>query len=248
MVDQFITSGRAKWGERSRLVLLLPHGYEGNGPEHSSARIERFLQACAEDNIRVANPSTADNYFHLLRRQGRHSLHRPLVVFTPKSLLRSPSASCSVDSLVNGRFQPVIDDPTAADRRDKVTRLIFCSGKIYHDLDASELRTTQTDVAVARVEMIFPIPTDEIRDVIAQYPNLTEITWVQEEPRNMGAWTFLRRTLEAELPAGVGLSYVGRSTRSSPAEGYPQMHKVEQARIVEDAFSADATRPILSRG
>lgn len=247
MFDQFIASGRAKWGERSRLVLLLPHGYEGNGPEHSSARIERFLQACAEDNLRVANPSTADNYFHLLRRQGRHSTHRPLVVFTPKSLLRSPAAACTVDALTEGQFQMVIDDPKAVDRRDEVTRLLFCSGKIYHDLDASNLRETQTGVAVARVEMIYPIPTEEIRATIASYPNLTEITWVQEEPRNMGAWTFLRRTLEAELPEGVGLSYVGRSTRSSPAEGYPQMHKIEQARIVKSAFSPDADRPILSR-
>jgi len=247
MIDQFITSGRAKWGERSRLVLLLPHGYEGNGPEHSSARIERFLQACAEDNIRVAYPSTADNYFHLLRRQGRHSTHRPLIVFTPKSLLRSTAASCTVESLVEGQFQMVIDDPKAVDRRDEVTRLLFCSGKIYHDLDASNLRETQSGVAVARVEMIYPIPTEEIRAAIASYPNLTEITWVQEEPRNMGAWTFLRRTLEAELPPGVGLSYVGRSTRSSTAEGYPQMHKVEQARIIKEAFSPGADRPILSR-
>ncbi len=247
MFDQFIASGRAKWGERSRLVFLLPHGYEGNGPEHSSARIERFLQACAEDNIRVANPSTAGNYFHLLRRQGRHSTHRPLIVFTPKSLLRSPAASCAVEDLTSGHFQMVIDDPKAADRRDEVTRLLFCSGKIYHDLDASDLREAQTDVAIARVEMIYPIPTEGIIEAIQNYPNLREITWVQEEPRNMGAWTFLRRTLEAQLPAGVGLSYVGRSTRSSPAEGYPQMHKVEQARIIHDAFSPDAVRPILSQ-
>ncbi len=242
MFDQFISSGRAKWGERSRLVLLLPHGYEGNGPEHSSARIERFLQACAEDNIRVAVPSTADNYFHLLRRQGLHPAHRPLVVFTPKSLLRSTAASCTLDSMVEGRFRKVVDDPRAADRRDQVTRLVLCTGKVYHDLDASEARETTPEVAIARVELIYPIPEEELAEVIAGYPNLTEVTWVQEEPRNMGAWTFLRRTLERLLDA-TPLSYCGRSTRSSPAEGYPQMHKVEQERIIREAFMASTERP-----
>jgi len=235
MFDQFISSGRAKWGERSRLVLLLPHGYEGNGPEHSSARIERFLQASAEDNIRVAVPSTADQYFHLLRRQGLHSAHRPLIVFTPKSLLRSAAAASTLDALTEGRFRTVIDDPTAADRTDEVTRIVLCTGKMYHDLNGSEHRDT-SEVAVARIEMLYPTPEEEISELFRTYPNLSEVTWAQEEPRNMGAWTFLRRRLERLLPEGVELSYCGRSTRSSPAEGYPQMHKVEQERIVRDAF------------
>ena len=244
MVDQFIASGRAKWGERSRLVMLLPHGYEGNGPEHSSARIERFLQACAEDNMRVANPSTADNYFHLLRRQGLWSELRPLIVFTPKSLLRSREASCRVADLANGGFQSLIDDPRAAERRDKVTRLLLCSGKVYYDLDADVVRAIATDVAIARLELLYPLPEDRLAEVFASYPNLTEVTWVQEEPRNMGAWTFVPRRLERILPEDVTLYYVGRSARSSPAEGYPQAHKTEQQRIVREAFSPGADRVI----
>jgi 2-oxoglutarate dehydrogenase E1 component len=244
MVDQFIASGRAKWGERSRLVMLLPHGYEGNGPEHSSARIERFLQACAEDNMRVANPSTADSYFHLLRRQGLLGELRPLIVFTPKSLLRSKDASCRLDDLVNGEFQKIIEDPRAADRRESVTRLLLCSGKIYYDLDAAEARATATDVAIARLELLYPLPEDRLKELFASYPNLSEVTWVQEEPRNMGAWTFVPRRLERILPQRVTLYYVGRSARSSPAEGYPQTHRVEQQRIVNEAFSAGADRVI----
>ena len=244
MVDQFIASGRAKWGERSRLVMLLPHGYEGNGPEHSSARIERFLQACAEDNMRVANPSTADNYFHLLRRQGLWSELRPLIVFTPKSLLRSRDAACRLEDLAGGGFQAIIDDPRAADRRDKVTRLLLCSGKVYYDLDLAEARAGATDVAIARLELLYPLPEDKMQALFASYPNLTEVSWVQEEPRNMGAWTFVPRRLERILPTNVTLYYVGRSARSSPAEGYPQTHKIEQQRIVSEAFSPGADRVV----
>jgi 2-oxoglutarate dehydrogenase E1 component len=242
MVDQFISSGRAKWGERSRLVMLLPHGHEGNGPEHSSARIERFLQACAEDNMRVANPSTADNYFHLLRRQGLLSELRPLIVFTPKSLLRSKDASCRLEDLVSGGFRQIIDDPRAVDRREEVTRLLLCSGKVYYDLDAAEMRATATDVAIARLELLYPLPEERLVELFASYPNLTEVTWVQEEPRNMGPWTFVPRRFERILPPSVTLYYVGRSARSSPAEGYPQTHRVEQQRIVTEAFAAGADR------
>jgi 2-oxoglutarate dehydrogenase complex dehydrogenase (E1) component-like enzyme len=243
MVDQFISSGRAKWGERSRLVMLLPHGYEGNGPEHSSARIERFLQACAEDNMRVANPSTAANYFHLLRRQGLSSELRPLIVFTPKSLLRSTAAAARLDELTRGEFQTVIDDEAATGRRDRVKRLLLCSGKVSHDLMAAEGRGDD-EVAIARVELFYPFPRERLTEVIAGYPNLEEVTWVQEEPRNMGAWTFLRRRITSVLD-GVPLNYCGRSSRSSPAEGYPQTHKVEQERIVREAFLPDARRSIL---
>ncbi len=244
MVDQFIASGRAKWGERSRLVMLLPHGYEGNGPEHSSARIERFLQACAEDNMRVASPSTADNYFHLLRRQGLWSELRPLIVFTPKSLLRSREASCRVEDLATDGFQALIDDPRATERRAEVTRLLLCSGKVYYDLDNAEARQGATDVAIARLELLYPFAGERLKKLFASYPNLTEVSWMQEEPRNMGAWTFVARRLERILPSDVTLYYVGRSGRSSPAEGYTQAHKTEQLRIVREAFSPGADRVI----
>lgn len=238
MIDQFLVSGRVKWGERSRLTLLLPHGYEGNGPEHSSARLERFLQLAAEDNIRVANPSTAAQYFHLLRRQALSKRVRPLVVMTPKSLLRLKSASSRLEELSGGAFQAVIHD-AAVNEPAKVRRLILCSGKIAHELDAHESRQGRDDLAVARVELLYPFPIDELRELIAGFPNLQEVMWVQEEPRNMGAWEYMRRNgnLVALLPEGVALTYEGRPRRASTAEGYPQAHQSEQERVVHDAVN-----------
>jgi 2-oxoglutarate dehydrogenase E1 component len=237
MVDQFLVSGRVKWGERSRLTLLLPHGYEGNGPEHSSARLERFLQLAAEDNIRVANCSTAAQYFHLLRRQARSATVRPLVVMTPKSLLRLRAASSSLDELVNGAFQPVIADAKVEDPA-AVRRLILCSGKVFHELDGHALRAEQGDLAIGRVELLYPFPETELRDLIASYPNLERVVWVQEEPRNMGAWDYMRRRrlLPSLLPEGVELDYEGRPRRASSSEGYPQAHSHEQDRLLEDAL------------
>ncbi len=238
MIDQFIVSGRAKWGETSRLTMLLPHGYEGNGPEHSSARIERFLQAAAEDNIRVANCSTAANYFHLLRKQALTDRQRPLIIFTPKSLLRAKGASSTLKDLSEGRFQAVIDCPRVGDR-DAVTRLILCSGKVFHDLDSHAQREGRTELAIARVELLYPFPDEEVRELMASYPNLRTVTWVQEEPRNMGAWEFVRLQLERVLPGGVQLNYVGRARRASPSEGYPQAHQAEQERLLAAAIEAD---------
>ena len=239
MIDQFIVSGRAKWGEASRLTLLLPHGYEGNGPEHSSARIERFLQLAAEDNIRVANCSTAANYFHLLRKQALTGRQRPLIIFTPKSLLRARSASSRLDDLSEGGFQAVYDDPRAAAARDRVTRLILCSGKVFHELDGHGGREAHPELAIGRLEMLFPFPEDRVAELLASYPALQSVDWVQEEPRNMGAWEFVRLQLERLLPAGASLGYIGRARRSSPSEGYPQAHQAEQDRLLAAAISGD---------
>jgi len=238
-VDQFIVSGLAKWGETSRLTLLLPHGYEGAGPEHSSAREERFLTLAAEGNIRAANVSTPAQYFHLLRRQALVAKIRPLIVFTPKSLLRNQRSFSPLRELAEGSLRRVIDDPTTADRRAAVTRLLLCTGRIYYDITGHELYEGNKKVAVARVEMLYPFPREEIVELIASYPNLTEILWVQEEPKQMGARRFMfTRNRERELvPEGVKLDYVGREYRASPGEGYPAAHRLEQDRIVRESLS-----------
>jgi 2-oxoglutarate dehydrogenase E1 component len=239
MIDQFIASGRAKWGEASRLTMLLPHGYEGNGPEHSSARIERFLQAAAEDNIVVANCSTAANYFHLLRKQALTHHGRPLIIFTPKSLLRAKSASSTLEDLTDGAFRPVFDDARTAERRAQVTRLVLCSGKVFHELDGHSERDDHPELAIGRVELLYPFPEDRIAELLASYPNVRSLTWVQEEPRNMGAWEFIRLQLERMLPDGVALDYVGRGRRASTSEGYPQAHQAEQERLLAAALNTE---------
>ncbi len=240
IIDSFIVSGEAKWGQTSRLTLLLPHGYEGSGPEHSSARIERFLALAAEGNIRIANPSTAAQYFHLLRRQALIRKPRPLIVFTPKGLLRLGRASASADELTSGHFHFILDDPAAAERREKVERLVLCTGKVFWDIDASERRATAENVAIARVELLYPFAKDQLSELIASYPNLKEIVWAQEEPRNMGCWKVMSRRLPDLLPEGVELGYVGRPTRASPGEGYSIAHAREQERIVLTALTAGA--------
>jgi 2-oxoglutarate decarboxylase len=240
IIDSFITSGEAKWGQTSRLTLLLPHGYEGSGPEHSSARIERFLALGAEGNIRIANPSTASQYFHLLRRQALIRKPRPLIVFTPKGLLRLDRASASPQELTDGRFHFILDDPTAESRRKEVERLILCTGKVYFDMDASERRAAATNVAIARVELLYPFAKEQLTELIASYPNLKEIVWTQEEPRNMGPWKVMSRRLPDLMPEGVELGYVGRPTRASPGEGYSVAHAREQERIVLTALTPGA--------
>jgi 2-oxoglutarate decarboxylase len=236
IVDQFIAAGQAKWGETTRLTLLLPHGYEGGGPEHSSARLERFLQLVAEGNLRVAYPSNAANYYHLLRMQARSPLAVPLVVMTPKSLLRAESASGSLDEMANGEFRPVIDDPRDL-RRDAIERLILCSGKIYHDLVAHAGYAALKKTAIARIELLAPLPAADINRTIAGYPNLKKIVWVQEEPKNMGARAFVRRRLLESKRDGFDIEYIGRGYRASPSEGYSGQHAVEQERIVSTALS-----------
>jgi 2-oxoglutarate dehydrogenase E1 component len=232
IVDSFIASAEAKWGQTSRLTLLLPHGYEGAGPEHSSARIERFIQLAAEGNIRIANPSTAAQYFHLLRRQAHIQKARPMIVFTPKGLLRLPRATSTLEDLTSGSFDFVLDDPHAQDRKKKVERLVLCSGKIYYDIDAAPKREEVEKVAIARAELLYPFAKEQLTELIAGYPNLKEIVWVQEEPRNMGAWSVMQRRLPDLLPEGVELGYIGRPPRASPGEGYAVAHTKEQERIV----------------
>ena len=232
IIDSFIVSAEAKWGQTSRLTLLLPHGYEGGGPEHSSARIERFIQLAAEGNIRIANPSTAGQYFHLLRRQAHIQKARPMVVFTPKGLLRLPRATSTLEDLTSGSFQFVLDDPHAEGRKDKVERLALCSGKIYYDIDAAPKREETENVAVARAELLYPFAKEQLTELIASYPSLKEIVWVQEEPRNMGAWSVMQRRLPDLLPEGGELGYIGRPPRASPGEGYAVAHTKEQERIV----------------
>jgi 2-oxoglutarate dehydrogenase E1 component len=237
VVDQFIVSGMAKWGQTSRLTLLLPHGYEGSGPEHSSARVERFLQLAAEGNIRVANPTTPAQYFHLLRRQARIAKQRPLVILTPKSLLRLPQATSRLDDLTEGRFEPVLPEPGIDP--DPVRRLILCSGKIYYELVSQPNRAEQRDVAVGRVELLYPFPEKEILSLVDQYPNVREVVWVQEEPRNMGARAHMSPRLMQILPEQLQFGYIGRPERASPGEGYPVAHAEEQSRIIVTALRTE---------
>jgi 2-oxoglutarate decarboxylase len=240
MIDQFIAPGLAKWGVTSRLTLLLPHGYEGAGPEHSSARLERFLQLAAEGNIRVANLTTPAQYFHLLRRQARIAQQRPLVVMTPKSLLRLPAAASHVEDLAEGRFRPVLTEPGID--AEKVTRLLLCSGKVYYDIIGNPLRAETPEVAIGRVEMLYPFPEEEILALINSYPNLHELVWVQEEPRNMGARAHMAHRLRQILSGQLEFGYVGRPERAASGEGYPAAHAREQNRVVVTAL--DLARPI----
>ncbi|MGH2933943.1 MAG: thiamine pyrophosphate-dependent enzyme, partial [Gaiellaceae bacterium] len=234
VIDQFIAAGLSKWRESTRLTLLLPHGYEGNGPEHSSARLERFLQLAAQENLRVANCTTAGQYFHLLRRQALDATARPLVVMTPKGLLRLKQAGSTLEDLASGEFRPVIDDARAD--RERVERLVLCQGKVYYDIVGHEEHGRASGVAVARLEQLYPFPVEQAKALVAGYPNLRELVWAQEEPQNMGAWRAIRHRLEETKPEGVPLLYVGRPWRASPSEGYPTAHLREQDRIVRASF------------
>jgi 2-oxoglutarate dehydrogenase E1 component len=237
VVDQFISGGRSKWGQTSRLVLLLPHGYEGNGPEHSSARLERFLQLGAQDNIRIVNCTTTAQFFHLLRRQALDATARPLVVMTPKGLLRLRQATSMPEELSEGAFRPVLDDPSAD--HGTVERVVLSSGKVYYDIVGHTERSEER-VAVARIEQLYPFPVDAVAELLQSYPALTEIVWAQEEPQNMGPWRSIRHRLDdAARAAGApsGVSYVGRPWRASPSEGYPTAHEREQDRIAREALA-----------
>ncbi|MDP9385882.1 MAG: multifunctional oxoglutarate decarboxylase/oxoglutarate dehydrogenase thiamine pyrophosphate-binding subunit/dihydrolipoyllysine-residue succinyltransferase subunit, partial [Actinomycetota bacterium] len=234
IIDQFIVSALAKWGQSSRLTLLLPHGYEGSGPEHSSGRLERFLALAAEGNIRVANLTTPAQYFHLLRRQARVAKQRPLVIMTPKSLLRLPQATSRIEHLCDSRFYPVLAEPRIDE--EKVTRLVLCTGKVFYDLKGHATREGNEGVAISRVELLYPFPQEQIAEEIQRYPNLREVVWVQEEPRNMGARAHMSPRLMHILPDTLEFGYVGRPERASPGEGYPAAHTLEQNRIIRTAL------------
>jgi 2-oxoglutarate dehydrogenase E1 component len=239
IIDQFIAAARSKWMQMPSLVMLLPHGYEGQGPEHSSGRLERYLQLSAQDNIRVANCTTAAQYFHLLRRQALRldDDPRPLILMTPKSLLRNPLASSDLADFTSGTFMPVLDDPFVAEARANVSRVILCSGKVAVDLQASPLREKASNVAIVRIEQLAPFQNTAIRSTLANYPNLQEIVWLQEEPRNMGAGSFIEPRLRELTGGEIPIRYLGRPDRASPAEGSLYIHNDEQARIVEAAFT-----------
>jgi 2-oxoglutarate dehydrogenase E1 component len=242
MLDQFVTSGRAKWGLQPSLVFLLPHAYEGQGPEHSSARPERFLQAAADINLRLVNCTTAAQYFHLLRRQAA-LLRRdplPLFVLTPKSLLRHPATASTPRELEESRFQSVLDDVEARGRAKSIKRVILCSGKVYVDLMSSERRAAAKDVAILRVEQLYPFPKIALGEALSAYTAAQDIVWLQEEPENMGGWEFMHPLLEESFGDRVPLRYIGRARAASPSEGSAAWHQLNQKRLVEQAFDLDS--------
>jgi len=237
IIDQFITSCETKWNRMSGLVMFLPHGYEGQGPEHSSGRLERYLQLCSQNNIQVANPTTPAQVFHLLRRQMKQNFRKPLIVMTPKSLLRHKEATSAVSDFTDGRFREVIDDPFAQQRPERIKRLLFCNGKIYYDLLEKQRELAREDVAVVRIEQLYPFPALEVEEILSKYGSATEIGWVQEEPRNQGAFTFIEFHFRKIMGLESEMLYFGRTASSSPATGYLKVHKKEQESIVKDCFA-----------
>ncbi|MDQ2637425.1 MAG: multifunctional oxoglutarate decarboxylase/oxoglutarate dehydrogenase thiamine pyrophosphate-binding subunit/dihydrolipoyllysine-residue succinyltransferase subunit, partial [Actinomycetota bacterium] len=241
IIDEFISSGEAKWGQRSDVVLLLPHGHEGQGPDHTSGRIERFLQLWAEGSMTIAVPSTPANYFHLLRRHGLDGIHRPLIVFTPKSMLRNKAAVSDLKEFTEAKFRSVIEEPTFAEGdgdRSKVRRILLCSGKLYYELVARKNKEERDDVAIVRVEQLAPLPRRRLAETLDQYPNVEQYFWVQEEPANQGAWPTFGLTLPEVLPDYfTGLRRISRRAMSAPSSGSSKVHAVEQQEIIDEAFA-----------
>jgi 2-oxoglutarate dehydrogenase E1 component len=238
IIDQYIAASEDKWKQQSRLTLLLPHGYEGQGPEHSSARLERYLQLCAENNLQVCYPTSPAQYFHLLRRQVLQETARPLIVMTPKSLLRLPAAASTVEQLTAGGFQPVIDDEEVANR-ESVRRIVLCSGKVFYDLNVARKKSGDNHVAIIRLEQFYPFPEKRLQEIFSSFPNATQLVWTQEEPKNMGGWTFVEPRLINMLTGCARPFYVGRAASASPATGSYTIHELEQRRLVEDSLTKE---------
>ena len=236
VIDQFLTSGEDKWGRLCGLTLFLPHGYEGQGPEHSSARLERFLQLCSFGNIQVCVPSTPAQIFHMLRRQMLQATRKPLVVMMPKSLLRNKASTSDLELIAKGRFQLVIDDRKVSDKA-QVERVVMCSGKVFYDLDAQRQEQALENVALIRVEQLHPFPEHELMEVLGRYPGATELVWCQEEPKNQGAWYQIRHHLQSCSAETQQLYYVGRRRSPSPATGHYPVHLAEQESLVERALT-----------
>jgi 2-oxoglutarate dehydrogenase E1 component len=241
VIDQFISAGEAKWGRLCGLVLFLPHGYEGGGAEHSSARLERYLQLCAEHNMQVCVPSTPAQMFHMLRRQMLRPYRKPLVVMTPKSLLRHKLSVSPLADVTHGRFHlviPEIDEIKAG----KVRRVVFCAGKVYYDLLEARRAAKTEDVAIIRIEQLYPFPQHEYAEAIEHYPNAADIVWCQEEPLNQGAWYHIRHRLQEPLKSKHALSYAGRAASASPAVGYAQLHVQQQKELIQEALGMNAAQ------
>jgi 2-oxoglutarate dehydrogenase E1 component len=234
IIDQYISSAEQKWGQKSGLTLLLPHGYEGQGPEHSSARIERFLTLAGHENFQVVYPTTPAQFFHLLRRQAHHKFEKPLIVFTPKGLLRYPKCVSELSEFTQGRFQEIIDDSFV--NRSEVKRLILCSGRIYYDLLAERERLKQTEVSLIRIEQLYPLHIEELKNILSHYSRVQEIIWAQEEPQNMGAWNFIAPHLNEILLPSLSVTYVGRERSATPATGSHHLHEQERATILQQVF------------
>jgi 2-oxoglutarate dehydrogenase E1 component len=238
VIDQFISSGEQKWARLCGITMLLPHGYEGQGPEHSSARLERYLQLCAEQNMQVIVPSTPAQVYHMLRRQVIRPMRRPLIVMSPKSLLRHPLCVSSMEDLASGTFQPAISEVDELDAA-QVKRVVFCAGKVYYDLLAQRRNNEQGDVAIVRIEQLYPFPLEDVRAAIAPYTNVVDYVWCQEEPQNQGAWYSSQHNFRAAIPAGAELKYAGRPASASPAVGYMSVHLKQQKALVDDALTLD---------
>ncbi len=240
IIDQFITSAEYKWRRMSGLVMLLPHGYEGMGPEHSSARMERFLQQCAENNLQIVNCTTPANQFHVLRRQIKRNFRKPLICFTPKKLLRYPTCVSSINDFISGGFKEIIDDPSTSLRAGStgVKKIVFCTGKVYYDLIEGKEKDGNIDIAIVRLEQLYPFPANQLNEVVAKYKNATEYLWVQEEPENMGAWAHIFMAFRSvKLKEGQTLKYIGRNASASPATGYGKIHPKQQQSIIDKVFS-----------